>query len=134
MADAAKFQWKWLLLSLLMYAVFYFLVLSVMHGGALSGVIATSAWAVAGVFVIGGIAGYISKGVTIWEPVAAALIVVALMYGLTESGVGLNTELPIGKPIITLIVIFVFAFAGAWLGERIQKAKMAKKAEPAAGE
>ncbi len=130
MADSPKFQWKWLLVSLLMYVVFYFLILSIMPGGALSGVATMWAWAVAGVFVIGAMAGYISKGVTIWEPASAALIVAALLYALSESGIGLNAELPMGKPVITLIVIVVFAFAGAWLGERIQKAK-AKKAVPA---
>ncbi|MGD0337301.1 MAG: hypothetical protein ABSB78_00785 [Bacteroidota bacterium] len=133
MADQAgsskKFQWKWVVISLVMYIVLYVLVLLIMQGGVLSTEITARIWAVAGVFLIAAIAGYLSKGVTIWEIVIAAVIVSALLYIMSE--LGLTVAVPLGtgsKPVLTLLIIFVFSLLGAWLGERIQKSKSAKKA------
>jgi hypothetical protein len=123
-----KFQWKWVLISLCMYIVLYFLVLGIMPGGFLGTEVATRIWAVVGVFLIAALAGYLSKGVTVWEIVIAAVVVVALMYIAAE--LGLNVAVPLGsggKPVLTLVIIFVFSAVGAWLGERIQKSKGAKK-------
>lgn len=128
-SKSKKLQWKWVLISLVMYIVLYFLVLATMQGGILSGDVATRVWAVAGVFLIAGIAGYLSKGVTIWEIVIAAIVVMALVYVAAE--LGLNVAVPLGtggKPVLTLFIIFVFSSLGAWLGERIQRSKGPKKA------
>lgn len=93
----------------------------------LSGVEAARIWAVAGVFLIAAIAGYLSKGVTIWEIVIAAVVIVVIRYAAAE--LGFNVAVPIGKPVITLLIIFVFSLLGAWLGERLQRSKRVKKAE-----
>ncbi len=123
-----KFQWKWVLISLAMYIVLYFLVLGIMPGGFLGTEVASRIWAVAGVFLIAALAGYLSKGVTVWEIVIAAVVVVALMYIAVE--LGLTVAVPLGtggKPVLTLLIIFVFSAIGAWLGERIQSSKGKKK-------
>jgi hypothetical protein len=124
-----KFQWKWVLISLVMYIILYFLVLGIMPGGFLGSEVAPRIWAVAGVFVVAALAGYLSKGVTVWEIVMAAVVVVALMYVAAELGL-YNVSVPLGtggKPVLTLFIIFVFSLIGAWLGERIQRAKGKKK-------
>jgi hypothetical protein len=127
-SSTKKFQWKWVLISLAMYIVLYFLVLGIMPGGFMGTEVATRIWAVAGVFLIAALAGYLSKGVTVWEIVIAAVVVVALMYIGAE--LGLNVAVPLGsggKPVLTLLIIFVFSALGAWLGERIAGSKGAKK-------
>lgn len=123
-----KFQWKWVLISLAMYIVLYFLVLGIMPGGFMGTEVATRIWAVAGVFLIAAIAGFLSRGVTVWEIVLAAVAVVVLLYVAAE--LGLNVAVPLGtgtKPVLTLLIIFVFSSIGAWLGERIQRSKKVKK-------
>jgi hypothetical protein len=124
-----KLKWKWVLISIVMYLILYFLVLLTMEGGKWSGPEAARIWAVAGVFLIAAIAGYVSKGVTIWEIVIAAVAVCALMYAAVE--LGLNVAVPLGtggKPVLTLLIIFIFSALGAWLGERIAKTQRIKKA------
>jgi hypothetical protein len=124
-----KFQWEWVGISLAMYFVFYFLVLLVLEGGKWNVVDAARIWTVAGAFLIAAFAGYLSRGVTVWEIAVGALIVTLLI--IVANWLQLTSAVPLGdgaKPVITLVIVFVFSALGAWLGERIQKSQ--KKVKP----
>jgi hypothetical protein len=135
-----KFQWKWVWISLLMYVVFYFLPLTLVPGGMLSGTIVTKAsaafigvWSFAGMIIISGIAGYISKGVTIKEPAVAAvgLVILSLVavHIRFNAAIQVTTQSIVGL-IIALAVVAGLSLAGAWFGEILQKVLQAKGPEP----
>ena len=119
-----KFQWEWVGIALAMYFVFYFLVLLVLEGGKWNVTDAARIWTIVGAFLIAAIAGYLSRGVTVWEIAVSALIVTILIF--VANKLNLTSAIPLGEglqPVITLIIVFVFAAIGAWMGERIQKAQ-----------
>jgi fatty acid desaturase len=134
MADETRskrtFQWEWVGIALVMYFVFYFLVLLVLEGGKWNVVDAARIWTIAGAFLIAAVAGYLSRGVTVWEIALAALIVTLLI--MVANWLQLTSAVPLGegiKPIITLVIVFLFSALGAWLGERIQRSQKKEKAE-----
>ena len=60
-----KLQWKWVWISLLLYAVFYLVPLFFF---AYKVEVLLFVWMFAGIIVIAAVAGYLSPGVTIAEP------------------------------------------------------------------
>ncbi len=135
-----KFQWKWVWISLLMYVVFYFFPLTLVPGGMLSGTVVTKAsatfigvWSFAGMIIISAVAGYISKGVTIKEPAAAAVGLVILSLVAVQikfnAAIQFTTQSIIGL-VIALAVVAGLSFAGAWFGEILQKVVQSKGPEP----
>jgi hypothetical protein len=135
-----KFQWKWVWISLLMYVVFYFFPLTLVPGGMLSGTTVTKAsamfigvWSFAGMIVISGVAGYISKGVTVREPAVAAVGLVILSLVAVEikfnAAIRFTTQSVLGL-IIALAVVAGLSLAGAWFGEIVQKVLQSKGPEP----
>ena len=125
-----RFQWKWVSISLLMYFVFYFLPLSLIPGGFLSGTVVTKAstvvigiWSVAGILVIAAAAGFLSKGVTIKEPAVAAvgLIVLWILAAAVKFNIALRFTMDTLWFIAALIIVGLLALGGAWFGERVQK-------------
>ncbi|MCX6143281.1 MAG: hypothetical protein NTZ35_08680 [Ignavibacteriales bacterium] len=135
-----KFQWKWVWISLLMYVVFYFFPLTLVPGGMLSGATVTKAsavfigvWSFAGMIVISGVAGYISKGVTIKEPAAAAVGLVILSLVAVQikfnSAIQITTQSILGL-VIALAVVAGLSLAGAWFGEILQRVLQSKGPEP----
>ncbi len=127
-----KLQWKWVWISLGMYVVFYFLPLSLLPGGWLSGRTVTttsamviSSWMFAGIVVISGLAGYLSEEVTIREPAIAALLLMILW--LAAEQVSLNDAMHLSGATIAMIALVLalmglLALGGAAIGERIQRA------------
>jgi hypothetical protein len=126
-----QFQWKWVGISLLMYIVFYFLPLTLVPGGMLSGTAVTKAsavfigvWSFAGMIVISAVAGYISKGVTIKEPAAAAvgLVILSLvaLHFKFNAAMQFTVQSILGL-VIALAVVAGLSLAGAWFGEILQK-------------
>jgi len=124
-----KFQWKWVWISLLMYLVFYFLPISLVPGGFISGGLATKAtrvvvgvWGIAGIFIIAAVAGFLSKGVTIKEPAVAAagVVVLWILAVAVKENVALQ-EFAGRQLILVLIIVGLLAIGGAWFGERAQK-------------
>jgi len=69
--------------------------------------------------VTGIIVGYKSPGITIFE--AAIAGVVMILFNLLIIYVGLETPLPIAVVIIAMVLGFVLALFGAWIGEKMQK-------------
>ena len=116
-----KLQWKWVGITLAMYAVFYLLPLSffVHSAQSISGV-----WMFAGLIIVAAVAGYLSKGVTIWEPAIASLGLVflfffaVLLFVPPIRGRVFEAIIPMAMALPT---VFVLSLLGAWLGERAQK-------------
>jgi len=135
-----QFQWKWVGISLLMYIVFYFLPLTLVPGGVLSGTAITKAsavfigvWSFAGMIIISSIAGYISKGVTIKEPVAAAvgLVILSLVALHFQFNAMIRfTVDSVAALIIALALVVGLSLAGAWFGEFLQEVVQSKGPEP----
>ena len=134
-----EFQWKWVGISLLMYLVFYFLPLTLVPGGMLSGTVVTKAsamfigvWSFAGMIVISAVAGYLSKGVTIREPATAAVGLVILSLVAVQmkfnAAIQVTTQGILGL-IIALAVVAGLSLAGAWFGEILQKVLQSKEPE-----
>jgi hypothetical protein len=113
-----------------MYFVFYFLPLSLIPGGFLSGTVVTKAstvvigvWSLAGIFVIAAAAGFLSKGVTIKEPAVAAvgLIVLWILAVAVKFNIALRFTMDTLWFVVGLIIVGLLAIGGAWFGERVQK-------------
>ena len=126
LATSNKLQWKWVGITLVLYAVFYlfplFLFGSIIDSGKVTAIL-FSAWIFAGIIVIAAVAGYISKGVTLWEPaIAGAGLIFSFFLGIMMF---LPNRPRIFETIIPLVVItaivFLLSLLGAWLGERAQK-------------
>jgi lysylphosphatidylglycerol synthetase-like protein (DUF2156 family) len=131
--SSKKLQWKWVGITLLLYVVFYLSPLFVADYMLASRVadIFSSAWFFSGIIIIGAVAGYLSKSVTIWEPAIAGAGLIALCF------IGFVILSPIRIPvlraivplIITMAIVFLLSLLGAWLGERAQKLWKTKSPE-----
>ena len=123
-----KLQWKWIGISMVMYAVFYLLPVIVLANAA--GVVAF-VWLFAGVIIVAALAGFLSKDVTIVEPAIAGVGLVVLF------GVGSMLFIPRqinigGMALGTLILsvgVFLLSLLGSWFGERAQKLWKSKSPE-----
>jgi hypothetical protein len=128
--SSSKLQWKWVGITIVLYAVFYLLPLFFMIRAA---AVLAGAWMFAGVIVIAAVAGYLSKGVTIWEPAIAGGGLVFLLF----LGIIIFFPLPpkdrilqaIISMVITVAIVFLMSLFGAWLGERAQKLWKTKSPE-----
>ncbi len=118
----AKLEWKWVGLSVLIFLVVQ-VVLSVVFGvfglltlgfGFLLFLIVKPL-----TYLLGGIAtGYFSPGITIREPAVGAVIVsvVGIIFDASRSSGGAILWM-----IISGVVAFFLALAGAQIGERMQR-------------
>jgi hypothetical protein len=134
-----QFQWQWVGISLVMYIVFYFFPLTLVPGGMLSGTVVTKAsavfigvWSFAGMMIISAVTGYISKGVTIKEPAAAAVGLVILSLVAVE--IKFNTAIQMTVQGIlglafALAIVAGLSLVGAWFGEILQKVIQSKGPE-----
>jgi len=125
-----KLQWKWVLISMVLYAVFYLLPLLVLANVA--GVLAF-VWLFAGIIIIAGVVGYLSKEVTIVEPAiaGAGLMVLFLVGSIVFIPRQINMQAAIVATGITSVGVFLLSLLGSWLGERAQKLWRPKPAEVA---
>ncbi|MEE9186758.1 MAG: hypothetical protein V3U10_01865 [Bacteroidota bacterium] len=135
--EGRKFDWNWFAISLAMYLIFYIAPLSLSVGitdytSWIHGFFST--WLFAGVIIIAGITAYLSKGVTIWEPALAALLMMVIytigVYGVRSVMYGDKSYLvrySVMDAFWPVIVVFLLAVFGGWLGEKIQAATVRKK-------
>ena len=135
--EGRKFDWNWFAISLAMYLIFYIAPLSLSIGitdytSWIHGFF--SSWLFAGVIIIAGITAYLSKGVTIWEPALAALLMMVIytigVYGVRSVMYGDKSYLvrySVMDAFWPVIVVFLLAVFGGWLGEKIQAATVRKK-------
>lgn len=119
-----KFQWKWVWITVGMFAVFYVLPILAISSFQLSfGDKIIGGWSFGGIVVISAISAMLSRGVTIWEPaVGGALVTVAwyvIFQLLTLTG-GNPLKLEISRLVITMVAIFGLSLLGAGFGEGIQ--------------
>ena len=131
-----RFQWNWVLISLAMYLFLYFLPLSLMPGGILSGTPITGLsslfigiWSLGGMFIVSAVAGYMSTGVTIKEPAVAAVILMVTWFFAVQlrfNGAIHSTLQSYFILLVSLAMIGILAVAGAWWGEMMQKAAKIK--------
>lgn len=123
---SGKLQWKWVGITFVFYVLFYLLPLIIFSEllpnlGVIPGI-----WIFGGIIVVAAVAGYISEGVTIWEPAIAAVGLVILLLGyialfvfpMAFRGAFLRGIVFI---VIPATIVFVLSLTGAWLGERAQR-------------
>ena len=132
-AQEKKFQWKWVWITLGMFAVFYLLPIFAASSFRLSfGDKIIGGWSFGGIIVIAAVSAMLSRGVTIWEPAigggltAIAWYVVILISALTG---GYSLRVEIGELLVATVAIFGLSLLGAGLGEGIQNVRK-KQEEP----
>jgi len=124
-----RLQWKWVWITLGMFVVLYFIPIitaSTMRGEFANKII--GGWTFGGVLVITALAGYLSKGVTIWEPAVAGGLLTILWYIVLQ--VMTAVRLDIIQLVVVLVAIFGLSLVGAGLGEGIQNAARKFKDAP----
>jgi hypothetical protein len=125
-----KLQWKWIGISMVLYALFYLLPLLIF---AVKAEMFAFVWLFAGIIVISAIAGYLSEGVTIAEPAIAGAGLMLLFFVSMALAIPQQIDvmgLTIGGMVI-MAVVFLLSLLGAWLGERAQKLWRSKPQEQA---
>jgi hypothetical protein len=119
-AQSRKVQWKWVGISMVLYATFYLLPLVIFSAKAEA---LAFIWLFAGIIVVASITGYLSEGVTIIEPAIAGaglmfLFAISMMAFIPRQIDFIGVS--IGMAIV-MVVVFLLSLLGAWLGERAQK-------------
>ncbi len=126
LTSSKKLEWKWVGITLILYAVFYLLPLFFLFRIA---EFLGDAWLFSGIIIIAAVAAYLSKGITIWEPAIAG----AGLFLLFFIGMIIFFRLPPFRAyiaiVITMAIVFLMSLLGAWLGERAQKLWKAKSPE-----
>ena len=130
MAAQQKFQWNWFGVAFAMYLIFYIAPLafsigitdytSWVHGFF-------SSWLFAGVVIIAAVTAYFSRGVTIKEPALAAVAMMGVytigvyaVRGMLYGDKGYLIRYSVMDAFWPVILVFLLALFGAWLGEKIQ--------------
>jgi hypothetical protein len=109
-----------------MFVVLY--LLPIIAASAIRGEIGTKlvgGWSFGGILIITAITGYLSRGVTIWEPAVAGGMLTLLWYfgfhiAMMMKGIPLRFD-P-GQLLLIMIAVFGLSLVGAGLGEGIQNA------------
>jgi peptidoglycan/LPS O-acetylase OafA/YrhL len=132
-----KLQWKWVGITYAMYLLLYLLPMYLV-GNFITDKISVQlvgGWMFGGIIIIAALAGYLSKGVTIWEPaIAGAGLVLAFFIVVTVYvKVFINPSYSYSGEffgiLIPMIIVFLLSLLGAWLGERAQKLWKTKSPE-----
>jgi Na+/citrate or Na+/malate symporter len=125
LTSSKKLQWKWVGITLLLYVVFYPSPIFIANYILAQKVAEffTGAWTFAGIIIIGAVAGYLSKEVTIWEPAIAGASLIALCFTALTILMPRRPQIlhAIVPLIIMMAIVFLLSLLGAWLGERAQK-------------
>jgi hypothetical protein len=125
-AEPGSFQWKWVWITLGMFAVLYFLPIvgaSILRGEFGTKII--GGWSFGGILFIAALSGYLSRGVTIWEPAVAGGLLTVLWYGtfhLLAEMKGMPLGLDASRIVLITVAVFGLSLVGAGLGEGIQNA------------
>lgn len=134
LTPSGKLQWKWVGITFVFYVLFYLLPLVLTIELFPNLFIIPGIWIFGGIIIVAAIAGYLSEGVTIWEPAIAAAGLIILLFGYTAlfvfpmafRGAFVRRILFIVFP---AIIVFILSLTGAWMGERAQRVWKDKKAE-----
>jgi len=130
-AQSNKLQWKWVGITFLLEIVFYLLPILFVSGVFGNNVISIKAemfigaWSFGGAILLPAIAGFLSEGITIWEPAIAGVMLVAIWYIAFRLffaryiAPGISEDIP--YLILIMVLIFLLSLLGAWYGERAQK-------------
>lgn len=134
--SVGKFQWLWVIITLMMYIVLYLFPLYLFGGAFSSGFPAhaqkmfSGTWVFAGIILTAGLAGFMSKGVTVWEPVVGSIGFIALVVFMNEMARvihGGRFQLQVRDNLTTLVFFFLLSLLGSWMGELWQKTFLKKK-------
>lgn len=131
--QSKKFEWKWVGITFVMYVVLYLLpillafgFLGVRFGGHAMDIF-LSIWSFAGIIIISALCGYLSKGVTIWEPAMASLtlatiVLTYLAFKILSASIGgrISAFHVIVPALVMLVTVLFLSLLGAWLGELAQ--------------
>ncbi len=80
-------------------------------------------WSFGGIIVVTAVAGFLSKGVTIWEPAIAGGLLTILWYAVFQivmATKGVSVRIEVAPLLVVMIAIFGLSLLGAGLGEGIQ--------------
>jgi uncharacterized membrane protein len=115
-----KLQWKWIGISMVMYALFYLLPLIVL---ANSVEVLAFVWLFAGIIIVAAVAGFLSKEVTIVEPAiaGAGLMLLFFVGSIIFIPRQINMKAVVFAMVIVSLGVFLLSLLGSWLGERAQK-------------
>ncbi len=148
-SPSRKVDWKAVAIIFFVYIILYLTPILAAYGlfsghlDMLNAYKFLGIWIFGGMILISGIAGYLSRAVTLLEPAIAGCLLFILGYSIArivltpvvrefaaidisnpwQAYIGLRT-LPM---IPTLVAIFLLSLFGAWLGERAQKIWKPKK-------
>ena len=132
--QSAKLQWKWVWITLGMFILFY--VLPLMAASAIRGTFGDKiigGWSFGGILIISAVAGFLSKGVTIWEPAIAGGLLTFIWYGafyVISATKGAPIRLELAPLLVIMTAIFGLSLLGAGLGEGIQNFSRRKAEQP----
>jgi hypothetical protein len=134
LTPSKKLQWKWVGITLLLYVVFYPSPIFIAHYilAPKAAQLFIGAWLFAGIIIIGAVAGYLSEGVTLWEPAIAGAGFITLFIiavAILSPPAGLSIFQSVVQLVIIMAIFFLFSLLGAWLGERAQKLWKTKSPE-----
>lgn len=128
--QSGTLQWKWVGITICLYAVFYLVPLFLLGGISVTFM---GVWFFTGIIIIAAVAGYLSPGVTILEPAIAGAGLILLFF-LTAfvtapfKGAIFQAIIPL---VIVMAIVFFLSLLGAWLGERAQKLWKTNSEKPA---
>jgi hypothetical protein len=130
-AQSKKLQWKWVGITFLLEVVFYLMPINFVSGVFADNVITgkaeifIGAWSFGGALLLPAITGFLSEGITIWEPAIAGVMLVVIWYVAFRLffaryiAPGIAEDVP--YLILIMVIIFLLSLLGAWYGERAQK-------------
>ena len=122
--ESQRLQWKWVWITLGMFVLLY--VLPLLGASSIRGNFGDKiigGWSFGGIIVISALAGFLSKGVTIWEPAIAGGFLTVIWYAgfqIISATKGAPVKLEIGPLLVIMVAIFGLSLLGAGLGEGIQ--------------
>ena len=124
---AKRFQWKWVWITVGLFAMFYVLPILAVSSFRLSfGDKIIGGWSFGGIIVIAAVSAMLSKGVTIWEPaIGGAIMTIAwyLIFQVLATTGGHPLRLEVSRLVVTMVAIFGLSLLGAGLGEGIQNVR-----------
>ena len=136
-AASNTFQWRWVGITFGLYVVLYLLPILLVGNTSPGATMSAGSklfvgiWSFLGIIILSGISGYLSEGVTIWEPAIAGLFAVLLWFiillvSFSQRGSQMSFEF-VPYLIGMMLVIFLLSLFGAIAGERLQEFRNKKR-------